>query len=51
MSIGPAAAFVIGNSTNATFDGRVADEPARLGDIGEICVTGAAAVCAGDGDA
>lgn len=51
MSIGPIQAFAIGISTNDTFDGRIAAEPARLGDIGKICVTGGAAVCAGAGDA
>ena len=36
MTIGPIQAFVIGFPDNDLFEGRIADELARLSDVGQI---------------
>ena len=41
MSIGPIQAFVIGFPDNDLFEGRIADELARLSDIGQIRIVDA----------
>ena len=41
MSIGPIQAFVIGFPDNDVFEGRIADELARLSDVGQIRIVDA----------
>ena len=41
MAIGPIQAFVIGFPDNDLFEGRIADELARLSDIGQIRIVDA----------
>jgi hypothetical protein len=49
MSIGPVQAFVIGFPDSDLFEGRIADELARLSDVGQIRIIDAAFVMR-DGD-
>jgi len=49
MTIGPIQAFVIGFPDNDLFEGRIADELARLSDVGQIRIIDAAFVMR-DGD-
>jgi hypothetical protein len=51
MTIGPIQAFVIGFPDNDLFEGRIADELARLSDVGQIRIIDAVFVMRdGDGD-
>ena len=49
MTIGPIQAFVIGFPDNDLFEGRIAEELARLSDVGQIRIVDAVFV-ARDGD-
>ena len=51
MSIGPIQAFVIGFPDNELFEGRIAEELARLSDVGEIRIIDAVFVIREDGEA
>ena len=50
MTIGPIQAFVIGFPDNDLFEGRIADELARLSDIGQIRIIDAVFVMREDDD-
>ena len=51
MSIGPIQAFVIGFPDNELFEGRIAEELARLSDVGEIRIIDAVFVMREDDEA
>jgi hypothetical protein len=50
MTIGPIQGFVIGFPDNDVFEGRIADELARLSDVGEIRIIDAVFVMRDGGD-
>ena len=50
MSIGPIQAFVIGFPDNELFEGRIAEELARLSDVGQIRIVDAVFVMREGGD-
>ena len=50
MTIGPIQAFVIGFPDNETFEGRIAEELARLSDVGQIRIIDAVFVLRQDDD-
>jgi hypothetical protein len=51
VTIGPIQAFVIGFPSNDSFEGRIAEELARLSDVGEIRIIDAVFVMHEDGEA
>jgi hypothetical protein len=50
MTIGPIQGFVIGFPDNDVFEGRIAEELARLSDVGQIRIIDAVFVMRDDGD-